>query len=84
MYHSSTQRRYWTFRSEEELARRRSDANRKFRCKVVANGKVRAEVGGQKNQGAPEFAFRCICLGSLGSPALGFVRMVQITLAYRR
>ncbi|KAM3843496.1 cyclin-H [Vipera latastei] len=40
MYHSSTQRRYWTFRSEEELARRRSDANRKFKCKAVANGKV--------------------------------------------
>ncbi|KAM6468521.1 cyclin-H isoform 1-T1 [Liasis olivaceus] len=40
MYHSSTQRRYWTFRSEEELGRRRSDANRKFRCKAVANGKV--------------------------------------------
>ncbi|XP_015685702.1 cyclin-H-like, partial [Protobothrops mucrosquamatus] len=40
MYHSSTQRRYWTFRGEEELSRRRSDANRKFRCKAVANGKV--------------------------------------------
>lgn len=40
MYHSSTQKRHWTFRSEEELARRRADANRKFKCKAVANGKV--------------------------------------------
>ncbi|XP_060091713.1 cyclin-H [Heteronotia binoei] len=40
MYHSSTQRRHWTFRNEEELSRRRADANRRFRCKVVANGKV--------------------------------------------
>nr|XP_005288208.2 cyclin-H isoform X2 [Chrysemys picta bellii] len=41
MYHSSTQRRHWTFRSEEELARCRADANRKFRCKAVACGKAR-------------------------------------------
>nr|XP_060617731.1 cyclin-H [Anolis sagrei ordinatus] len=40
MYQSSTQRRRWTFRSEEELTRRRADANRKFRCKAVSNGKV--------------------------------------------
>ncbi|XP_061478025.1 cyclin-H isoform X1 [Rhineura floridana] len=40
MYHSSTQRRHWTFSSEEKLSRRRVDANRKFRCKAVANGKV--------------------------------------------
>uniref|UniRef100_A0A8B9Q9X0 Cyclin H n=1 Tax=Apteryx owenii TaxID=8824 RepID=A0A8B9Q9X0_APTOW len=40
MYHSSTQRRHWTFRSDEELARCRVDANRKFRSKAVAGGKV--------------------------------------------
>nr|XP_056704157.1 cyclin-H [Euleptes europaea] len=40
MYQSSTQRRHWTFRSEEELSRRRADANRRFRCRAVANGKV--------------------------------------------
>ncbi|XP_071586662.1 cyclin-H [Heliangelus exortis] len=40
MFHSSTQWRHWTFRSEEELARCRADANRKFRSKVVASGKV--------------------------------------------
>lgn len=48
MYHSSTQRRHWTFRSEEELSRRRADANRRFRCKAVANGKVPARP---KNRG---------------------------------
>ncbi|KAM6187776.1 cyclin-H isoform 1-T1 [Sarcoramphus papa] len=40
MYHSSTQCRHWTFRGEEELARCRADANRKFRGKAVASGKV--------------------------------------------
>ncbi|NXL53639.1 CCNH protein, partial [Podilymbus podiceps] len=40
MYHSSTQRRHWTFRDEEQLARCRADANRKFRSKAVATGKV--------------------------------------------
>ncbi|XP_014792345.1 PREDICTED: cyclin-H [Calidris pugnax] len=40
MYHSSTQRRHWTFRSEEDLARCRAEANRKFRSKAVTNGKV--------------------------------------------
>ncbi|NXC43491.1 CCNH protein, partial [Penelope pileata] len=40
MFYSSTQRRHWTFRSEEELARSRADANRKFRSKAVASGKV--------------------------------------------
>ncbi|XP_064356558.1 cyclin-H isoform X3 [Dromaius novaehollandiae] len=39
MYHSSTQRRHWTFRGEEELARCRADASRKFRSKAVAGGK---------------------------------------------
>ncbi|XP_066474190.1 cyclin-H [Tiliqua scincoides] len=41
MFHSSTQRRHWTFRTEEELSRRRADANRKCRCKAVADGKVK-------------------------------------------
>ncbi|NXN99689.1 CCNH protein, partial [Rhinopomastus cyanomelas] len=40
MYHNSTQRRLWTFPSEEELTRSREEANRKFRAKVVASGKV--------------------------------------------
>ncbi|XP_065596602.1 cyclin-H isoform X1 [Cyrtonyx montezumae] len=40
MFYSSTQRRCWTFRSEEELSRSRADANRKFRSKAVASGKV--------------------------------------------
>ncbi|OXB82617.1 UNVERIFIED_CONTAM: hypothetical protein H355_003912 [Colinus virginianus] len=39
MFYSSTQRRCWTFRSEEELSRSRADANRKFRSKAVASGK---------------------------------------------
>lgn len=42
MYHSSSQKRHWTFVSEEQLARLRADANRKFKCKAVANGKVRS------------------------------------------
>lgn len=41
MYHNSSQKRHWTFASEEQLARLRADANRKFKCKAVANGKVR-------------------------------------------
>lgn len=45
MFYSSTQRRYWTFRSEDELARSRADANRKFRSKAVAGGKVRRGAG---------------------------------------
>ncbi|XP_066844896.1 cyclin-H [Anser cygnoides] len=40
MFYSSTQRRHWTFGSEEELARSRAEANRKFRSRVAANGKV--------------------------------------------
>uniref|UniRef100_G3U0L9 Cyclin-H n=1 Tax=Loxodonta africana TaxID=9785 RepID=G3U0L9_LOXAF len=40
MYHNSSQKRHWTFASEEQLARLRADANRKFKCKAVANGKV--------------------------------------------
>ncbi|XP_063996876.1 cyclin-H isoform X1 [Pogoniulus pusillus] len=40
MYHSSTQRRHWTFRGEEELTKCRAEANRKFRGKVTASGKV--------------------------------------------
>ncbi|XP_074064579.1 cyclin-H [Macrotis lagotis] len=42
MYHNSSQKRHWTFSSEEQLGRLRADANRKFKCKVVANGKVLA------------------------------------------
>ncbi|XP_026722434.1 cyclin-H isoform X4 [Athene cunicularia] len=39
MYYSSTQWRHWTFRSEEDLAQRRAEANRKFLEKAVASGK---------------------------------------------
>ncbi|NXN13980.1 CCNH protein, partial [Indicator maculatus] len=42
MYHSSTQRRHWTFRDEEALAQCRAEANCKFRSKVTASGKVQA------------------------------------------
>ncbi|XP_014452763.1 cyclin-H isoform X2 [Alligator mississippiensis] len=40
MYHSSTQRRHWTFRGEDELSRCRADANRRCRCRAAAGGKV--------------------------------------------
>ncbi|KAM9693459.1 cyclin-H isoform 2-T2 [Trichechus inunguis] len=40
MYHNSSQKRHWTFASEEHLASLRADANRKFKCKAVANGKI--------------------------------------------
>nr|KAF6365919.1 cyclin H [Pipistrellus kuhlii] len=40
MYHNSSQKRHWTFAGEDQLARLRADANRKFKCKAVANGKV--------------------------------------------
>ncbi|NXH87945.1 CCNH protein, partial [Edolisoma coerulescens] len=40
MFHSSTQRRHWTFRGEEELARRRAEGNRRARARAVASGKV--------------------------------------------
>ncbi|KAI1239731.1 hypothetical protein IHE44_0011159 [Lamprotornis superbus] len=49
MFHSSTQRRHWTFRGEEELARRRAEGNRWARARAAASGKVRgaAEVAGR-------------------------------------
>ena len=53
MFYSSTQRRYWTFRSEEDLARSRADANRKFRSKAVAGGKVRRGAGWAASAGPP-------------------------------
>ncbi|XP_037979598.1 cyclin-H isoform X3 [Motacilla alba alba] len=40
MFHSSTQRRHWTFHGEEELARRRAEGNRRARARAVASGKV--------------------------------------------
>ncbi|XP_054253433.1 cyclin-H [Indicator indicator] len=42
MYHSSSQRRQWTFRDQEALAQCRTEANRRFRSKVTASGKVQA------------------------------------------
>ncbi|NXC05454.1 CCNH protein, partial [Orthonyx spaldingii] len=40
MFHSSTQRRHWIFGGEEELARRRAEANRRARARAAASGKV--------------------------------------------
>uniref|UniRef100_A0A8C5K3C9 Cyclin-H n=1 Tax=Jaculus jaculus TaxID=51337 RepID=A0A8C5K3C9_JACJA len=40
MFHNSSQRRHWTFASGQQLARLRADANRKFKCKAAASGKV--------------------------------------------
>ncbi|NXR99019.1 CCNH protein, partial [Oxylabes madagascariensis] len=40
MFHSSTQRRHWTFGGEEELARRRAEGNRRARARAAASGKV--------------------------------------------
>ncbi|NXK87305.1 CCNH protein, partial [Formicarius rufipectus] len=40
MFHSSTQHRHWTFRSEDELSRRRAEANRRARARATATGKV--------------------------------------------
>ncbi|XP_065520157.1 cyclin-H isoform X1 [Lathamus discolor] len=40
MYHSSTQRKHWTFCSRQELARCREEANRNFHSKAAATGKV--------------------------------------------
>ncbi|XP_066425951.1 cyclin-H isoform X2 [Molothrus aeneus] len=40
MFHSSTQRRHWTFHGEEELARRRAEGNRRARARAAASGKV--------------------------------------------
>lgn len=40
MYHSSTQKKYWTFKNEEELAKLRREVNKKFRAKVLVSGKV--------------------------------------------
>lgn len=53
MYHSSSQKRHWTFASEEQLARLRADANRKFKCKAVANGKVRSPQASPSCRGNP-------------------------------
>lgn len=52
MFHSSTQRRHWTFRSEEELARRRAEGNRRARARAAASGKVRGAVGVAGRSGA--------------------------------
>lgn len=63
MYHSSSQKRHWTFASEEQLARLRADANRKFKCKAVANGKVRsprASPSGHPTPGAPPAVPLCL------------------------
>ncbi|XP_028269331.1 cyclin-H isoform X2 [Parambassis ranga] len=39
MYHNSSQRKYWIFKSEEELEQMRCKANQKFRNKTLESGK---------------------------------------------
>ncbi|CAK6950098.1 cyclin-H [Scomber scombrus] len=39
MFHNSSQRKHWTFNSEDELEQCRCDANQKFRKKTVESGK---------------------------------------------
>lgn len=68
MYHNSSQKRHWTFASEEQLARLRADANRKFKCKAVANGKVRsprASPCAHPEPGDPPEVPLCLPAGSL-------------------
>ncbi|KAM3939422.1 cyclin-H isoform 2-T2 [Leptodactylus fuscus] len=40
MYHNSTQKKHWTFKSEEELQRLRVQANNRPRAKILAAGKT--------------------------------------------
>ncbi|KAG7490492.1 cyclin-H [Solea senegalensis] len=39
MFHNSSQRKYWIFRSEDELENMRRSANQKFRNKILDSGK---------------------------------------------
>uniref|UniRef100_A0A672FGQ3 Cyclin-H n=1 Tax=Salarias fasciatus TaxID=181472 RepID=A0A672FGQ3_SALFA len=39
MFHNSSQRRYWTFNREDELEKKRYNANQKFRMKAKESGK---------------------------------------------
>uniref|UniRef100_A0A8C7XNY1 Cyclin-H n=1 Tax=Oryzias sinensis TaxID=183150 RepID=A0A8C7XNY1_9TELE len=40
MYHNSSQRKYWIFKSEAELEQKRCSANEAFRKKVIESGKA--------------------------------------------
>ncbi|XP_044130775.1 cyclin-H [Bufo gargarizans] len=40
MYHNSTQRKHWTFHSEDELQRLRVQANNRFRARIRATGQA--------------------------------------------
>lgn len=40
MFHNSSQRKYWTFKSEDDLEQMRVSANEKFRKTVLETGKV--------------------------------------------
>lgn len=40
MFHNSSHRKYWIFKSEEELDHMRRKANQKFRNKILESGKV--------------------------------------------
>lgn len=40
MFHNSSQRKYWTFKSEDEVEQMRYKANQKFRNKILESGKV--------------------------------------------
>lgn len=44
MFHNSSQRKYWTFQSEDELEHLRCKANQKFRQKIHETDKVRAKL----------------------------------------
>ncbi|KAL4623226.1 cyclin-H isoform X1 [Arapaima gigas] len=39
MYHSSSQKKFWTFENEEHLEQLRYEANQKFRAKVLSSGR---------------------------------------------
>ncbi|KAM9858368.1 cyclin-H [Aulostomus maculatus] len=39
MFHDSSQRKYWTFDTEEEVEQMRCEANQKFRQKMIESGK---------------------------------------------
>ncbi|KAJ8006116.1 hypothetical protein DPEC_G00124910 [Dallia pectoralis] len=40
MFHNSSQKKCWTFENEEILAKRRHEANQKYRNRVIASGKI--------------------------------------------
>ncbi|KAL2294064.1 hypothetical protein Nmel_007784 [Mimus melanotis] len=63
MFHSSTQRRHWTFRGEEELTRRRAEGNRRARARAAASGKVRGAAGIAGRSGTAGYGRGGLCRG---------------------